>query len=462
MNSLSTKLFLYTPAFIQNLLITLHNFSKSNYRKGGIYKEKLEYYAGKKNLSEKELNSENIEKLKNFLSFAKTHSSYYNNILKDFDIAGIVSIPDLQTIPLLTKKNIQESFESIITISDKDAIVGKTGGTTGTSLHVYYTKNDIQERQALLDNFRARYGYKHGKKTAWFSGKNLINERDKKNHVFWKTDFLYHVRYYSTFHIQAINFKYYIDNLVDYKPEFLVGFPSSIYDIAAFGIANNISFPQGVVKAVFPTAEKITTEIRAVIEQFFHTRVVDQYASSEGAPFIFECEHGNLHLDLLTGVFEVLDENNCPADSGRLIVTSFTTHGTPLIRYDIGDGLTLSDEKCVCGNNNPVVKEIDGRINDFIYSDETGKINLGNISNCMKGVTGIEKFQIIQNEKNAIDVLVVKSSELFTKHDEIVFIQNLRERLGDTITINMNYVPDIEHELSGKFRMVKNNLKEKI
>ncbi len=40
----------------------------------------------------------------------------------------------------------------------------------------------------------------------------------------------------------------------------------------------------------------------------------------------------------------MLDENDQPTNSGRLVVTSFTNEGTPLIRYDIGDSITLEDE----------------------------------------------------------------------------------------------------------------------
>ena len=75
-----------------------------------------------------------------------------------------------------------------------------------------------------------------------------------------------------------------------------------------------------------------------------------------------------------------------PTQSGRLVVTSFTTEATPLIRYDIGDSVVLEDSNkiCSCGNNNPMVKKINGRIDDYIYSPQTGKINLGNISNTLK------------------------------------------------------------------------------
>nr|WP_241878973.1 hypothetical protein [Psychrobacter sp. PraFG1]UNK05615.1 hypothetical protein MN210_01645 [Psychrobacter sp. PraFG1] len=68
----------------------------------------------------------------------------------------------------------------IQTIDEKDGVISLTGGTTGASMKVVYTKSDMQERFAILDHFRAKHGYELGKKTAWFSGKNLISEKHLK------------------------------------------------------------------------------------------------------------------------------------------------------------------------------------------------------------------------------------------------------------------------------------------
>src|SRR3546814_13810209 len=77
-----------------------------------------------------------------------------------------------------------------------------------------------------------------------------------------------------------------------------------------------------------------------------------------------------------------------PAREGEILVTSFTTRGTPLIRYRIGDRISLApdDYRCPCGSCFPVVKHIDGRTADFIWSPENGKVNLGNISNSTKEI----------------------------------------------------------------------------
>jgi phenylacetate-CoA ligase len=167
-------------------------------------------------------------------------------------------------------------------------------------------------------------------------------------------------------------------------------------------------------------------------------------------------------LELQSGVFEVLDDSDKPATSGRLVVTAFTTEGTPLIRYDIGDNISLEDtnKTCSCGNNNPLVKEILGRIDDFVYSPENGKINLGNVSNTLKDTKGIVRFQAIQNELNALEILTVIDKQEFDEKSEQKFIQNWRDRVGNKMKIDFRYVDDIPVEKSGKFRIVKNNIKD--
>ena len=76
--------------------------------------------------------------------------------------------------------------------------------------------------------------------------------------------------------------------MLEFKCEYIVGFPSSVYRICKFCESQEIKF-NGDVKVFFPTAETVTPEHRKVISRFFKCDIKDQYASSEGAPFIFEC-----------------------------------------------------------------------------------------------------------------------------------------------------------------------------
>src|SRR5690606_35875322 len=126
----------------------------------------------------------------------------------------------------------------------------------------------------------------------------------------------------------------------------------------------------GKAKDFCPTAETVLAEHRQVISEVLGCKLVDQYASSEVAPFILECSAGNLHIHPLAGIFNVVDENLNPAQASQMLVTSFTTHGTPLIRYRIGDSITLANASklCSCGSIFPLVESIQGRTNDYILS----------------------------------------------------------------------------------------------
>lgn len=450
----------FLPAFVQNILITLYNIKEYRKRYGGKYWHYRKIFHANRNLSIEELNQIQKERFAEFVAKAINSSPFYAELYRGLN--NVTDISNIPSLPVVDKEIFRKYSNSVYTIDKTKAIKSKTGGTTGKSLEVFFTYDNMQERFAMLDDFRSRFGYQLGKKTAWFSGKALLTERDIRKNKFWKTDFYHKVRYYSTFHIKADFLKYYIDDLIAFKPEYIVGFPSSVMEIAKYGLQKGIDFPKGIVKAVFPTAETVTCETRAVIQQFFKAEVYDQYASSEGAPFIFECKNHKLHIELQSGVFEVLDDDFKRVDKGKLVVTSFTTEGTPLIRYDIGDSVELSKEICNCGNNNPVVKQILGRIDDFIYSPENGKINLGNVSNTLKDTKGITKFQVLQNELNKIIIQLLVDKEVYDKAVETKFLRNWIDRVGDKMAIELRIVDDIPNEKSGKFRMVKNTIKHLI
>ncbi len=451
------KIYKISPDFIQNIFISVFNFLAYRERYGGNYKKYLKLFKHNRALSKVNLVNVQKEKYSKLISKAIKQSPFYKELFANIENAA--DLDYIEQLPIVNKEMFRKDINKVYTIGKKKGIVSKTGGTTGKSLEVLFTPDNMQERFAMLDDFRLRFGYKLGKKTAWFSGKDILSVKDVKKNRFWKTDYYYNVRYYSTFHVKNEYLKYYIKNILEYKPEFLVGFPSTILELAKYGLAHKINFPNNSVKAIFPTAESVTSESREIIELFFKSSIYDQYASSEGAPFIFECKNHNLHLELQSGVFEVLDANNKSTNSGRLIITSFTTEGTPLIRYDIGDNIELTNESCDCGNNNPLVKKILGRINDFIFSPENGKINLGNISNTLKDTYGIVKFQVIQDEINAIQIDLVIDKKNYTKKSEQKFLQNWYDRVGKNMNIKLFYVNDICSEKSGKFRIVKNNIK---
>lgn len=452
------RLFKLLPIQLQNVAISLVNSNLYRVRHSGKYKEYLKYYKKWDKANQKDIEEEELKRLKLFLRYVKNNSAWYKNKISEEAIRS----GDLSSIPILEKNEIVNNFNEIKTLNEKDGIVFRTGGTTGASMKVVYTKENIRERFAIVDRFRAKHGYKLGKKTAWFSGKNLISEQDLKKGRCSHYDFINKIRFYSTFYINnQQNFDIYWNSLNDFKPEFIVGYPSSVYEICRMADSKGLKLSHKV-KVFFPTAETLLSEHIEIIGRVMGCKVVNQYASSEGAQFILECTEGNLHIHPLTGVFEVVDENMQPALEGEILVTSFSTRGTPLIRYRIGDRIKLpyNEQPCNCGSLFPLVERIEGRSSDFLYTSEKGKVYIINLIGAGKGenITGLRSWQAVQNCKDKI-ILKIVATDHFRRIEEEIFISNIQQRLGNAIQIEIQYVDHIPREKSGKFRVIKNNLK---
>ena len=206
--------------------------------------------------------------------------------------------------------------------------------------------------------------------------------------------------------------------------------------------------------AVFPTSETLTQTGRELIERVFKCKVYDQYASSEHAPFVTECKCQNLHIERNTGVFEF-------QDSGEILVTGFTTHGTPLIRYAIGDKMERADPGfvCPCGLHGPVIKKIAGRRLDFIYKPDGAKINAGNVSNLLKYLpNSVIRAQFRQDKMDELLILLEVDPARFRDGDQEAVVGECRHTFGNELRVTVQLVDSIPRAASGKFRMIVNNV----
>lgn len=455
MEKLLKKLYKNSHVSLQNLLISLYGYKIYKQRYGKVYYETYNELISKdySNLNN-ELEIQN-SKLREFIAFVKKNSPYYSNLYKDIDIHSILGVEDLHKLPIVDKEMLRANIEDVYTIEEKVGVVSFTGGTTGKSLKVIYDKDDFQKRMAYLDAFKYRVGIKDPFKTskATFSGRDFNHSKNSK--IFWRFNKAYNQKLYSTFDLTEKNIPLYIKDLNDFKPEIINGFVSAIYELSEYIERNNIQL-RFVPKAIFTTSETLLPHHRVLIESVFNTKIYNQYASAEGAPFITECTAGNLHYNLDTGVIETI---KTPAGN-QMVVTSFTTKGTPLVRYNIGDTITFKKGVCSCGSSHPLVKNIEGRKVDFLYSEEKGKISLSHLADVIKGIpNSVKKMQFIQDQLDVIDIKIVIDEEKFIPVHQESIINEMNLRFGKNMKLNIIKVSDIPREKSGKYSLIKNSLK---
>ena len=447
-------------ALYEKLPISLQNFAMSVYglklykeRYGSAYNDMLSILAKLDYSDKNEMERLQEQRFLDFVSYTYQTSAFYQEFYKNIDMKQVKSLADIKRLPVLEKENLRENLKKIYTIPKEEAVISHTGGTTGKSLEVRYTKKDMQERMAYLHFWENSHGIRQGERRASFNGRQFVSRSQKKK-IFWRYNCFRKQMLYSTFNLTEENLPYYIESLNKFKPVIINGFVSAIYEVANYIVNHNLQL-DFQPKVIFTTSETLLPFQREVMKQAFGCPVRDQYASSEGAPLITECKCGKMHYNLYTGVIE-----EYPTEYGtEMLVTGFNTHGTPLIRYRIGDMWELSDETCECGCSFPVVSRIEGRKVDFLVSKQYGKVSLSHLADVIKGLPNtIINMQFIQESMDGITIRLVVDPARYTDQDKKLILDEMRYRFGDDMDFLIEIVDKIDKEKSGKYSLIKNRL----
>ena len=196
------------------------------------------------------------QELLNFISYANANSKFYRNLYGDINLAAIKSVDDLRLLPVVDKEMLRENIADVVTIPHRGAVEGHTGGTTGKSLVVFMTPEDMMKRMAMLDHFKKRVGFINLQmKRATFNGKHIVPP-NQKSKVFWRYNSACKQMIYSSFHLTEKNMKYYVDSLNRFKPRAIDGFFTSMCDVASFIERHNIRIDFKPT-AIFPTSETL-------------------------------------------------------------------------------------------------------------------------------------------------------------------------------------------------------------
>ena len=389
------------------------------------------------------------------------HSKWYRNKMLEIGITDCMikkkPMETLKSIPILTKKERKENTLEIENHSRKTISSGYSSGTSGSPTLNFLDKESTERSFALWKRFHWTIGLKKDDRHIRLSGRILIDP-DKTSSPFWIFNRSENQLLMSVYHMTEINLKFYISKIDSFKPIYLDGYPSAIYILAHYINENNITLKHRI-RAIAVTAETLYEHQRIAIQKAFNCPVYNQYASSEGSPFITECKHGKLHINTDSGIFEILDDKNQevkPGEIGRLVVTSFRNLKTPLLRYDIGDKVLKShaESACECLCKMPTVQNILGRDDDVLWTHEKGYV--GRMGTAYKGLEGIIKSQILQQTPQLIVVNMIINND-FKSSTKEEFIRNLKDRLGNKIHVQIKFVDEIPLGPNGKFVAVKRN-----
>lgn len=451
------KLYKYLPLLLQHFLLTIKNNQTYFLKYGAIpfikpLKKVIKKFEENDSLQIND--NETITRIQNLTRDAVQNTKFYNDKTNLY-LTNSDSFDRFDKIPVLKKQVLRTNINDFISkkSTPNNSYSFKTSGTTGTPLKGKISNKDIRFRFEIFTKSLLEFGINYSRPVARFSGAEI---GDDKN--IYRKDFFNNHIFVSIYHLSAANIHKYADALNKHKIEIIEGYPSTLYSMAKFFEQNNISCP--TVKYVLTTAEKLLPHQKETLERVFKTTVFDYYGSSEGSSFIFTCRQGKYHNSNQLSHLEVVDEDEKASSlgqEGRMLVTSFSSHFTPLIRYDIGDSCVLSiNQNCSCGLGGIVIDEIIGR-NDDIFITPDGR-KFSRFSLCLKYLPDyIVRSQLYLKQKS-YSVKVLLEEPRGNLHYEIEdfksFESKFKSMLGDGYKFEYNFVKEFPLNANGKLKIV--------
>ena len=330
-----------------------------------------------------------------------------------------------------------------------------TSGTTGTALEFWHTREALAEEYAMVWRMYRCHGIGLHDPRLSFGG-NVIVPFSVNSPPFWRTNHYGEQTLFSTYHMKPENLGIYVSAIHRMQGRWVQGYPSSLYLMARALLDSGRPLPRGRLAGVFSSSERLLAFHREAIEAAFSAPLINRYGTSEFAVSMTSCEENRLHVDMEFGIVEVEPiESDEGGVRGSLLVTGLAPDAIPFFRYRIGDIGTRCNHPCPCGRPGETFLDVEGREDDFVMTPD-GRL-VGRLDHIFKGQTDIAEAQILQDQKEAIKVLVVPRLG-YNKASERRLMQRIRDRLGEAIEVEIAIVNEITREPNGKFRAVKSSV----
>jgi phenylacetate-CoA ligase len=409
----------------------------------------------------RQLEQVQFKKLKAILKYAYYYVPYYHRLFSNAKIKpeDIRNFEDMRKIPSISKQGIQRNFPDMMArgVNISRLPFGVTSGSTGTPLKVIRDNLFTRGTGAVSGYILFECGVRTSDNfvTVWGRGSESI-QWGKKYARLWGAKGETVVPLFPPSKL--------VNVLRLIKPDVLNTFPSVLCTLANYDVS-------GInPRMVFTQGELVTQHFRDLCQKMLGSELFETYGSVEFGNLAFECnEHCGLHMITNSALMEFVDETGeyvSSGEQGEIVVTGFLNHVMPFIRYRIGDLGIPTDEKCACGRSWPLIKSIQGRINDYLVLPSGRKITWLYLIRVLRGILydrilrenvfTIAQYQIIQKQKDRIILKLVKGREFNPEMLEQIRKSLEREfdKIGEKLKVVTQIVDEIPMERTGKRRIL--------
>jgi phenylacetate-CoA ligase len=447
------------PVFAQNLACTWAGYRRSQLRFTPYFHKTLSDWEASMCAPVEVLREIQWRRLRHLVEHARDHVPYFRDLSPPSELADPerALAETLGSIPTLEKSSYREHTEDLLAndIPRRRLLRGKTSGTTGTALTLWWTPEALAEEFASFWRGRRTCGVRLDDPNLTFNGQ-IVVPVEQRRPPFWRTNHWNRQTLFSLHHMSPEHLPAYVDAVHATPAAFAQGYPSALFLVARALLDAGRPLPAGRLRAVFTSSESLLAFQRETIEEGFGAPIHDRYGVSEFCVSMTECPRRRLHVDMEFCLVEVeVEEQTQDWVRGPLVVTGFANEATPFLRYRVGDVGTRALTPCPCGRPGDSFLEIDGRIEDYVMTPD-GRL-VGRLDHIFKEQLDVAEAQVLQETRDSLDVRVVRRPS-FDDSSERKLMAEFRARLGEDIRIDLHYVDAIAREANGKFRAVKSKV----
>jgi len=404
-------------------------------------------------LESEELRKLQNRKLRKILKYAYSNVRFYH---EKFDSAkikpdDIKTIEDLSKIPTTTKSEIQSaSMGDIVAkhIDIKKCGMRTTSGSTGIPLKTIVDRETLDLEAATWARALLERGLRLSDRMAVIGDPRGFPKSKNWLH------FLRIIRreYLSIFDGPEKQLML----LERFKPDIMQGYPSSLAILAdAYEQKTSNVKP----RLIFTLGELLDKATRELVSSAFETEIMDNYACSEFSLMAWECkEHTGYHMNVDSVIMEFLNNGDPVEDGerGEIVCTSLLNKAMPLIRYRLGDvGISL-EAKCTCGRTLPLMRIVEGRLDDFLMATDGRTISpTVFFPYPFENLDEIRQFRVVQEKKNQLTIqLCVRENYVIEDRFLEKATRELHRLFGEDMQVEFQTVERIPRDPSGKLRKV--------
>jgi phenylacetate-CoA ligase len=398
-------------------------------------KKKYNFLKESEKWSLEKLEEYQLRKLKELLKIAYDNSKFYKQKFdaQQLDINDVKTLEDLKFFPIINKKDLITYTSQIHTnLNFKKKFLATTSGTSGESLKFFREENADSFNRATIQRGYSWYNIHPWDRNGYFWGFSFSFISKQKNKIL---DFFQNR--YRIFSYEETALKKFIKK--SHKAKYIHGYSSMIYQTAV--LINKLNLPKPLLlKMIKGTSEKIFESYHSEIKKAFGVDIISEYGATESGIIAYECKEGSMHLNMEGVLVEEVD--------GEIIITNLQLKSFPIIRYQLGDYITLAprDKKCTCGINHLILEEVTGRIGENVYGihntypslyfyyifKNLSKRNHLNLNyQVIQDKKGVLEFRVEQ-EINEIEITLLRNEiEVYFRQDFLISIYTNVKLLAD-------------------------------